>query len=438
MRTQRCRRRLTPALAGPALAGVLAVAACSGGPAPELVASQPTTTPTPSPTPAPVPTPTAVPATPTPVTTPTPSPTPVPALDRGVTDEVVRIGVLKSGSVFGDVEVGVAARLARAAASGRVAGREIELVRVLDDGGDPDELAAAARQRVEEDEVFAVVLASAVPDPRVTDYLAARSVPFFGWGFAPGFCAPNEWGFGFNGCLVGATRTTTRDLLQEHFGADATAVLVVSDDAAGAAAAAEAEQVWGGRLLEVVGQPDAEAARAAIAAHGPDVVLLSVGLDDAVSLKAALIGSFEGAVVDDVSYLPGLLGDFVTADRLEDGYAVTQFPPQEEYREVTAQVSTDLEAVGGALIYSQAVSIGYWATDLLVALLEATGSDLDTATFHGTVNVTGVEYAPGADGAPCPMNTRDIHTSPAGGGALLRVDGGIYRPVVQFRCFGRG
>ncbi len=415
---------------------MLAVAACSGGPAPELVAPGPTVPPNPSPTPAP--SPTATPAatpTATPAPTATPSPTPVPARRRGVTEEVVRIGVLKTGNVFGDVEVGVRARLARATAEAAVGGRRIELVQVLDDTGDPAQLLAGARQLVEEDEVFAVILASAVPDPEVTDYLAEQSVPFFGWGFAPGFCAPNDWGFGFNGCLVGVENSTTRDVLRAFFGDDATAVMVVSDDAAGAAAAARATRAWGPGLLEVVDRPQGDAARKAVADHDPDLVLLSVGLQEAIELKRDLIGSFDGAVVDDVSYLPGLLGDFVTADRLEDGYAVTQFPPQEEYREVTAQISTDLQTVGGALVYSQAVGLGYWATDLMVALLEATGEPLDTATFHRRVNVEGVTYDPGLDGAPCPIDTRRIHTAPAGGAALVRVDGGIYRPVVEFSCY---
>lgn len=446
------RPRRTVRSAGVLASAVLLLAACSGGDAPELLSVASTPTPVPTATPAPSPTPlpasTATPEAPTPA--PSPTPEPLPALTRGITDETVRIGVIKSAAVFGDVEVGVRARLARLNEAGGVGGRSVELVSVVDDEGDPAGALVAAEMLVEEEAVFAVVLASVVPTPDLTDYLASEQVPFFGWGFAPGFCAPNEWGFGFNGCLVGSVvgvedapvDSSARELTQAFFGRPATVVLVTGDDPAGQAASFQAEQVWGGDLLDVVAvAPDAEADEVlatideATAAVEPDIVLLALGLERTIEIKGALIRSFEGMVLDNVTYLPGLLGDFPTADRLEDGYAITQFPPQEEYRPVTAVVSTDLESVGAGLIYSQAVSLGYWSTDLLAAILDAVGPELDTAAFHQAANVDGVEYAPDVAGAPCPMNTLDIHRAPAGGAALVRVDGGIYRPVVEFSCF---
>lgn len=429
------------------VAVMMLAAACSGGDDPTLVAAPVTPTPVPTPTTLPTPDPTP-PATvaPTPGPTPSPTPVPVPALTRGISEETVRIGVVQTGSVFGDADLGVAARLARLTADGGVQGRSIEVVEVVDDGGDADAALAAVMRLVEEQDVFAIVLASTVPTPSVTDYLAANAVPFFGWGFAPGFCEPNEWGFGFNGCLQGQVLglegarldTSRRELIAAVFGEDATVALVVTDDLAGEAAAAEAERVWGDLLVATVRTRSADetAVVAAIDESNPDVVLLSVDLETAVVLKAALREGFDGPVVDDVSYLPGLLGDFALAAQLEGGYAMSQFPPQEEYREVTALIATDLESVGAPLIYSQAVSLGYWSTDLMIALLDATGASLDTASFHTTVNVDGVDYDAGFVGAPCPMDTLEIHTSPAGGAAMVRVDGGIYRPVVGFTCVG--
>ncbi|MFV2040196.1 MAG: ABC transporter substrate-binding protein, partial [Acidimicrobiales bacterium] len=340
--------------------------------------------------------------------------------------------------------VGIRPRGERMNADGGVAGRRLELVSVVDDGGDVAVALDAARQFVEQDDVFAVVLASAAPEPELTDYLAGQFVPFFGWGFAPGFCDPNQWGFGFNGCLLGVPGAdpdvSTRELTTDFFDRPATVVLITTADAAGNAVAAQAGDVWGENLLEVIqleatSGGDFTAVRDILAANAPDIALLAVGLDLTIALKADLIGRFEGMVLDDVSYLPGLLGDFVTSDKLQGGYSVTQFPPQEEYREVTAIVATDLERVGGDLVYSRAVSIGYWSTDLLGAILAAVGPDLDTASFYEAANVDGVDYNPGFVGAPCPMNTLDIHGSPAGGAALVRVDGGVYRPVVAFGCY---
>jgi hypothetical protein len=433
-----------PRLAATAAFLLLVVVACSPAADPELVAApSPAVVATPVPASAAAPTPTMVP---TATATPAPTPVPVPALTRGVTDETITIAVVKTGGVFGDVDVGVRARLARLREAGGVGGRQIELVEVVDDGADRDAALEAVTRLVEQDQIFAVILASVVPDPVITDYLASQSMPFVGWGFAPGFCTPNEWGFGLNGCLLGTVLgiegatadTSARELIGAAFGDKSSVALVVTDDIAGAAAEALGADTWGEQLVGTIRVgPETELAsvETSIGEIGPDVVLLSVDLDTAIELKGCLQSTFSGPVVDDVTYLPGLLSDFNTADKLEGGYAITQFPPQEEYREVTALIANDLETVGAPLIYSQAISVGYWSADLLAALLDATGPDLNTATFHQTANIDGVLYDPGLAGALCPIDTRDIHRSAAGGAAMVRVVGGIYRPAASFTCF---
>lgn len=356
--------------------------------------------------------------------------------------------MIKTGAVFGDVEVGVNARITRTNADGGVAGRTLELVDVIDDGGDPQAAVAAVAELAESGAVFAVILATAVPTPEVTDALADASLPFFGWGFAPGFCVPGGWGFGFNGCLLGPvlgldgaeTDASERLVVEAAFGDDVTVALAVDDDVAGTAAAAVADQVWGDRLLGTVRVPTAadeplDATVAALGRNEADVILLSVRLGRATELHPLLREAGVGPVVDTVSYLPGLLGDFATADALEGAYAISQFPPQEEYRDVTAVIADDLDAVDAPLVYSQAVSLGYWSSDLLVAVLEAVGQDLDTQTFHGMAVGEGVAYAPGPAGAPCPIDTSEIQSVPAGGAALVQVVGGIYRPEVAFDCY---
>jgi branched-chain amino acid transport system substrate-binding protein len=369
----------------------------------------------------------------------------VPSFARGVEADSVRIAVLKTGAVFGDVEAGVEARIGRVNRAGGLHGREVELARVLDDEGDPETARALAEELVEAGDVFAVVLASAVPGPEVTDVFEQNAMPFFGWGFAPGFCAPNTWGFGFNGCLIGtllglpdaAPDTAEQRLISDAFGDDATVAIAVDDDTAGEAAAALADQVWGERLVATVpvdAAGDIDAAVDALVVSGADVLLLSVRLDSALTLRTALGDSFDGPVVDNVAYLPGLLGDFAVAEVLEGGYSITQFPPQEEYRDVTATIADDLAAVDAPLVYSQAVSLGYWSADLLTAILDAVGPDLDTATFLEAAVTTGVDYTPGPAGAPCPITTADIHTQASGGAAIVRVVGGIYQPVAAFTC----
>ena len=211
----------------------------------------------------------------------------------------------------------------------------------------------------------------------------------------------------------------------------------MSADAAGSTSRALSEELWGERLVAVVvDRPDdSQGVAEELASAGADAILLSVPLDRAIALKGVLRGAADVPVIDDVSYLPGLLADFGVADQLEGGYALTPFPPQEEYREVTGVISQDLADNAQDLLYSQAVSIGWWSADLLVALVAATGDPLDTATFHQVVNVDGVRWDPGLDGGLCPADTLEIRRRATGGAALVQVSGGIYFPAVAFTCF---
>ena len=118
---------------------------------------------------------------------------------RGITDDAISIGIIKSGNVFQDVEVGVQARVFRLNENGGVNNRKIEIVDVVDDSGDPDLLLTAVEDFVNRD-VFALILLSSAVSQESTDLLADSNMPFFGWGFSEGFCEPNKWGFGFNGC----------------------------------------------------------------------------------------------------------------------------------------------------------------------------------------------------------------------------------------------
>ena len=213
--------------------------------------------------------------------------------------------------------------------------------------------------------------------------------------------------------------------------------MTVSPDAAGTAARSLAEELWGERLVAtVVDRPDDTAGVVDdVTAVAADAIVLSVDLDRTIALKGALAAVTEVPVIDDVGYLPGLLGDFAVAEDLEGGYSITSFPPQEEYREVTGVISQDLADAGEDLIYSQAVTIGWWSADLLLSLVDATGPTLDTASFHQTVHVDGVRWDPGLEGGLCPIDTREIHRRAAGGAALVQVDGGIYFPAVAFTCF---
>ena len=376
----------------------------------------------------------------------------------------MRIGVVGTAAVFPFFGDAARARVQRANQNGGIAGRQIEIVDVVDDQGDPDVNLATITAFVEEQEVFAVVVASTALTADNALYLEQRQVPFVGWGFSGAFCLPNAWGFGFNGCLnatafdaPGAVAdpgpaAAVRQLIADQ-GVETSIGLITSDGPSGDAALTLAEETWGDDLIvtaRIADAADAEEegddtrARAVedIVEAGPAVALIKTGIEDARSLKVDLRSAgYAGLMVDDVSYLPGLLADVVTASQLEGSYSITQFPAQEELRLATQQVYLDLLSIDAAgpnpetLQLTHGHTIGYWSTDLLVAMLDETGSDLDTGTFFDAVVVEGFTYDPGLDGGFCPINTDEIHQRGSGGAAIVQVLGGIYQPAVRYRCW---
>ena len=366
---------------------------------------------------------------------------------RGISETKVRIGIIKTADVFSDVEIGVEARISRITTEEEYGNREIEIVEVIDDGGDPEMTLQAVKTMADQD-IFAIVLASISADKAVTDYLAEQNIPFFGWGFLEGFCSPNKWGFSFNGCLNGQTLGISGAFLDDgalratkiFYGRQPTLTLVTTSDDAGNAMESLVQSVWGESLLAVIKIPTtqefgiAESILEETKNVDSDILWLSIGLGKTLQAKAQLISSFSGMVLDDVTYLPGILREYETSKGLEGGYVLSQFPPQEEYREASTLIATDLENINGPLIYSQAISLGYWSADFLIHTLTEIGEELDTRTFFNTTNIQGTVYDPDITGGPCALMTALVHQDPSGGVALLQVRGGVFRPVVDFSC----
>ena len=363
---------------------------------------------------------------------------------RGINDETIKIAVIKSGNVFQDLEIGVEARIFRLNENGGVNSRKLEIVKVIDDSGSEETLKSAVEDIVDQD-IFAIILLSTATSPAVTDILAENNMPFFGWGFTEGFCEPNKWGFGFNGCMNLATSsansenldTSSLRLLSIFYGRAPQVISITTSDSAGTAVTLQNETLWGDNLVKSIQLEDDISAAAIleeINSLEADVLLVSIGLDATVAIKRELIDNFSGMVVDDVTYLPGILQDYEIATELEGGYVFSQVPPQEEYRGATTEIMTGLSQIDGPQIYSQAISVGYWSTDLLVAILNSIEGEVSVKSFFEKANIEGYLYSPEFSGGPCPFQTALSHQGPAGGAALLQVRGGVFRPVVNFNC----
>ena len=114
----------------------------------------------------------------------------------------MKVGCYLQQASFAGADDGFKARFERANTDKELpGGRKIDFSACEDDGNNPQNNLQIVTRLTQQDEVFAIVGISADFLQPSADFLARNQVPFFGWGFVPGFCA-NRWAFGFNGCLV--------------------------------------------------------------------------------------------------------------------------------------------------------------------------------------------------------------------------------------------
>jgi branched-chain amino acid transport system substrate-binding protein len=306
--------------------------------------------------------------------------------------------------------------------------------------------------------VFAVIATSANLTTPSTNYLAEKKVPFFGWGFMPGFCGEESWGYGFNGCLsgfalnkLGAMELPDAKLNGSLTGPNAelvdkpideyTVVVLNSGDEAGALGDAQYTALWPGaqtlakESVPVQGVTDFTQYVNLVNEKNPDVVVVSTDFQTAIKLKAAIIQSgYEGIVVDYTTYVPGLLeSSKETAAALEGGYSNSQFPPNEDGGAATAQIAADLKAIGAPEFVTQGASIGYWSADVMIQMLEDIDGDITPDNFR-TLAESGWEYEQ-EDGGIGPISYPDGHTNPAPCAGMVKVENGKYVSALKFACY---
>jgi branched-chain amino acid transport system substrate-binding protein len=371
--------------------------------------------------------------------------------------EALKIGGVAQVGNFSGIEEGAKARIEKANET-CVQGHKLEWVGMRDDASDSQKNIDALRDLVENEGVFAVIATSANLTTPSTNYLAEKKVPYFGWGFMPGFCGAESWGYGFNGCLSGfaldalgalelegaqlngSLTGPNAELLQKDLD-EYTLVVLNSGDEAGALGDAQYSALWGSDQLlakesvPVQGVTDFTQYVNLIKQHNPDVVVVSVDFATAIKLKAAIIQSgYEGAVVDYVTYIPGLLDSSAdTAAALEGGYSNSQFPASEDGGQATKDIAAALEAIGEAPFVTQGASIGWWSTDVMIQMLEDIDGDITPDSFR-TLAESGWEYEP-VEGGIGPISYPDGHTNPAPCAGLVKVEGGKYVSAVEFQCY---
>lgn len=374
---------------------------------------------------------------------------------RGISEDTVRLGVLASltspqGPPFPGFDDGVRARIERANLEGGVNGRTIELAEVYDDGQDPAANLDLARAAVERDDIFALSVVSTAFLPQTSDYLAAEAVPFVGWGFMPGFC-DNDYGFGFNGCLVSTELANTSLILPLVEGLDLDPeglkwAIISGDDQIGDDSVRSAGFVitdLGGELVYAEssvpqGQPvtDYSPYIQDILASDPDVVLLSINFGDAVPLAGGLNASgYDGRILTYSGYIPGLLeASPDVASALDGSYVIPQFPPQESGVPAIEQMLADLEEIGAEPFISLGVASGYWSADLFVAMLEAAGPDVTGESFAQLAN-DGFSYQSPLEGSLGEIVFPRDKSVAVPCASLVQVEGTSYVPLLPVTCY---
>jgi ABC-type branched-subunit amino acid transport system substrate-binding protein len=382
----------------------------------------------------------------------------VPATGAGAAQTVeIKVGGVSTLNFYPGLDAGAKARFARANKDHEVPGAKFTFIGTKDDGGDGTRNLQLAQGLVQKDKVFAVLpVATAGLLPQSSDYLKNAGVPFLGWGYTPGFCN-NDFGFGFNGCLVNAKWLNTsvsepaisltgKPGSQIQFGDqadDVDAGRLGNRQYVALFKKAGAKIVYDKSNMPPEGVTDYSPWVRETLAQNPNVFYENGNFPNVVGLTAALRSAgYKGISMNFVAYVPGLLGsDSQTAAALDGSYVNTQVPPQEEQSPAIKQVEKDLKAIGEKPFISLGTSISYWSADVLIQMLKAAAKKSpqnlsSSAKAVAAVN-QGFTYKPALPGGIGEMTYPKAHQQPVPCAAVLKVDAATksYVPSEKFKCY---
>jgi branched-chain amino acid transport system substrate-binding protein len=381
-------------------------------------------------------------------------------LTTGVTSSTINVGCYLQAAAFAGAADGFNARFNRANKSKELPGkRQIHFNACQDDGANPQtDLQIVQRARTQEQD-FAVVGISQSILPSATDYLNNQQVPFYGWGFLPGFCG-TRWGFGWNGCLISDDKSLDHPTLQANLGE--APIKATGQKPSDVKAAFQAEDTDSGHLGNIdytkifqhvgaqvvyaqANMPTSTAdytpyVRAVLAAN-PNVVLVSTSFTNVGGLSAALTaGGYKGLSVNFVGYLPGIIDKSPQLAAALNGTSVNnQTVPAEQDTAYIKQMKKDLTAInaaGGTAINNN-ISIAYAEADLLVAQLKATGKTLNTKTFDKAVNNPKKPfiYDSFAKGGPGSLEYPAHHQVPTDCSSMVTINNAAFTVKVPYTCY---
>jgi branched-chain amino acid transport system substrate-binding protein len=381
-------------------------------------------------------------------------------LTRGVTSSAITVGCVYTSAAFAGYEQGLQARIARANKAGGVNGRMINLLPCKTDDAGVQANVQEVQQLVNENNVFAVFSATQNILPGSTDFLNNNQVPFYGWGFLPGFCG-ERWGFGWNGCLAGNGVTQSQVAHAAIAGNLADAIIKASglpdsqvrlavqaeNSAAGKIGNEQYDTLYKARGADVVYIQDDFPATStgadvtpyvqAIMASKPNIVMISTPFGDVGPIASGLrAAGYKGVSYDYTNYIPGLLqSSSQLAAALQGEYVNTQIVPQEENTPWIQQEDADLTAIGQKPFVTEGGAIGYAEAEEFIEQVQAVGSTLNTKTFDQTVNDGSFVSYTGITGGLGELAWPAAHFLPADCAAIVKIVGTSYQVVEPFACY---
>jgi ABC-type branched-subunit amino acid transport system substrate-binding protein len=367
------------------------------------------------------------------------------ATTRGITDDTVTVGGSVYNGFYGDAALGVEARLKVANDAGGVHGRTIEFVGAEDNNNEAAKDLDIITRLVEQEEVFAILPAlTAVPG--ATDYLVENQVPTFGWGTNPSFCE-KDVSFGITGCVTNPSLTVGSNalgtVLVEHFEGDTdkTVAFIGEDNDSGKGGVALLtasvedkgfEVVYGEASLpappDVLGDesPFVQALLTSDDGEAPDVIYLQATLSGTKLAAALQAAGYEGMIITP-SYSPLLLGQpgydgvWINTQLSMD----PEVPANAEMLEAVAAIDPEAEL-------SLSLAAGYWAADLFLAGLDATGPDLTVESFLETMN--GGDFTYEVTDVIGTSTWPDNHDKSVPCATLIEVQGDEFVPSIPLTC----
>ncbi len=381
-------------------------------------------------------------------------------LKRGITGSSVTVGCVYTAADYAGFQDGLEARIDRANRSGGIDGRKLKLLPCKDDGSNVQTDVQDVEQVVNQNNAFALFSLTESILPGSTDFLSQNQVPYYGWGFNPGFCG-TRWGFGWNGCVSPNLLASSNPLRNVESGNLAEAILKATgmkaskvrfagqadNSPAGLSANAGYAKLFSSLGAKVVynqanfpdnSSPDYTPYVQAILAADPNVVYITTPFANIAGFVASLkAAGYKGITLDFATYVPGLLAESAQlASALQGEYINTQVVPQEQDTAFVKQEFKDFTAADLATNLTLGASIGYYEAEEFIEQLQAVGKNLNTKTFDAKVNGGSfVSYANLPAGGPGELKWPAAHFLPSDCAAIVRVSGTKYNVVKGFQCY---